>query len=481
MNMKNALMVVAVSAVTLSAFAQIPCVGGMAGEYPCLNIDLMAVMPLADVGGGDNGNDCWGWVGPTGREYAIYGRSNGTAFIEITDPANPIYLGNLPSHSTSSLWRDIKVFSDHAFIVAEAGSHGMQVFDLMQLESVEEAPVLFAETAHYDLFGNAHNIAINEETGFAYAVGTSTFNGGLHIVDISNPTNPVIAGDFALDGYTHDAQIVIYNGPDQNYAGREIAFAANENTVTIVDCTQKLNCTFLSTISYDDVGYIHQGWLTEDQRYFLVNDELDEITFGNNTRTYIFDVQNLEEPQFVGFYEGHLPASDHNLYVKDNLCYQANYRSGLRVLNIAGVASGSLFETGFFDTNPLNNNAGFWGAWSNYPYFPSGNVIISTFSHFFVVRPTEDIVGIPETTVDESGEWFFYPNPATDYLTVRTATAFTGEPGLIIFDFSGRQVHVDVLRHADTHAVTYDVSHLKRGMYVVSVPGRKGARILVKD
>ncbi len=478
--MKRCLIISFLALFAGSIYAQQLCVDGMAGEYPCKNVDLLSVFELSEVGGGDNGNDCWGWVGPTGREYALYGRSNGTAFIEITDPVNPVYLGNLPSHTSSSLWRDIKVFNDHAFIVAEAGNHGMQVFDLMQLESVVNPPVTFAATAHYDLFGNAHNIAINEETGFAYAVGSNPFSGGLHIVDINDPQNPVIAGDFAQDGYTHDAQIVIYHGPDEQYAGSEIAFCANENTVSIVNCTDKVNCTLLSTIDYDEVGYIHQGWLTEDHRYFLVNDELDEIQFQCNTRTYIFDVQDLENPLLVGFYEGQLAASDHNLYVKGDLCYQANYRSGLRILNIASAETGFLFETGFFDTNPLNNNVGFFGAWSNYPYFPSGNVIISTFTHLFVVRPTDGVLSIDQNENEgDVNDWYFFPNPASDAITIRTNDRWAVNPSAVLSDLSGRIVELPLLYAPDFHSAVFDVSHLTAGMYVVRVPSAGKAKIII--
>ncbi len=461
--------------------AQTPCVDGFAGDYPCFGIDLFADIPVGELGGGANGNDCWGWVGPTGREYAIYCRSNGTAFVEITDPANPVYLGNLATHTTSSLWRDAKVFNNYAFIVSEAGMHGMQVFDLMQLESVENPPVEFVEAAHYGLFGNAHNIAINEASGFAYAIGSNTFAGGLHIVDINDPLNPVIAGDFAQDGYTHDVQVVMYNGPDENFIGSEIAFAANENTVTIVDCTNKLNCTMLSSIDYDEVGYIHQGWLTEDQRYFLVNDELDEINFGNNTRTYIFDVQDLTNPLLVGFFESHLPSSDHNLYTKGHYCYQANYRAGLRILDILGVAQGELEEVAFFDTNPESDQPGFTGAWSVYPYFPSGNVIISTFSHLFVVRPDGNVVSTLDLNQPSSKGWSVYPNPTITEFTLRNPIARDMSNQVVLYDMQGRSYHPELIRSVDRNTATFNSADLAPGMYVVRIVGQEGGEILIKQ
>ncbi len=78
--------------------AAVPCQNGKADEYPCKNVDLLSVLPLSEIGGG-NGNDIWGWTDPdTGKEYALMGRTNGTAFIDVSTPTDPVYLGNLPSH-----------------------------------------------------------------------------------------------------------------------------------------------------------------------------------------------------------------------------------------------------------------------------------------------------------------------------------------------------------------------------------------------
>ncbi len=376
----------------LAPLAAVPCVGGMADIYPCENVDLLSFFPLASIGGG-SGNDIWGWTDPlTGREYAVAGRSNGTAFIDITDPVNAVYLGNLPTHSGNSLWRDMKVYANHAFIVNEADNHGMQVFDLTRLRSVVSPPVTFTEDAHYGFFGRAHNIAINEESGFAYAVGsrqgTQQCGSGLHMIDIHNPTAPVFAGCFSTDGYTHDVQCVNYSGPDADYAGREVCFASNEDTLTIVDVTNKGAPAQISRTPYTGSGYTHQGWLTEDHTRFLVDDELDESNFGHNTKTWVWNVENLDAPSVAGFFLSPTGAIDHNQYVKGNFVYQANYRSGLRILSLDNVASASLSQVGFFDLYPSSNSANFNGAWSTFPYFASGNVVLNGIEQgVFVLRP----------------------------------------------------------------------------------------------
>ena len=372
----------------LTSLPLTPCVAGSAGGYPCSNVDLMAFMPLANIGGG-SGNDIWGWTGCSAREFAIMGRTTGTAFVEITDPINPVYLGNLPAHTSSSTWRDIKTFANHAFIVSEASGHGMQVFDLNQLCSIGSPPVTFSNTAHYSGFGSAHNLVINEDSGYAYAVGAASCSGGLHMVDINSPTSPTFAGCFGSDGYTHDAQCVIYNGPDLDHIGEEICFNANEDTVTIVDVTDKSNPDQLSSTTYLGEEYTHQGWLTEDMAYYLLDDEQDELFNGHNTRTRIWDVSDLENPSLISFYDGPTAAIDHNLYLKGHTTYEANYRAGLRILDATNASSGSLSEIGYFDIYPASDSASFNGAWSVYPYFDSDVVVVSGIEQgLFVLSPT---------------------------------------------------------------------------------------------
>ncbi|MEM1260214.1 MAG: choice-of-anchor B family protein [Bacteroidota bacterium] len=370
-----------------------PCQNGMAGEFPCDGYDLLGRIQHSTFSAA-SGNDIWGWTDTTtGNEYALVGLDNGTAFVDISDTDNLIYLGKLPTATTSSIWRDVKVYGNHAFIVSEANSHGMQVFDLTQLRNVSSPPQTFSADARYTAIGNAHNVVINEEMGFAYPVGTArndAFSGGVHFVDIGNPTSPTGVGGYGTNGYTHDAQVVTYAGPDSDYSGREIFIGANEDFIAIVDITNKSDPVEISTLNYSQLGYTHQGWFTEDQRYFLLGDELDEVQFGFNSRTLIFDFTDLDSPQFHMEYLGPTAAIDHNGYVKGDEFFLANYTAGMRVLDIGAIESRSVSEIAFFDTFPSNNGASFDGVWSVYPYFESGKIVINDGNTgFFVVRKSE--------------------------------------------------------------------------------------------
>lgn len=402
-----------------SAFGQVPCgLDGTAGGSACLEVDFLDSATLAELGGGNNGNDCWGWVDPmSGREFVLYGRSTGLAIVEVTDPTDMVYLANVPTSTVASLWRDVKVYDHYAYIVSEASGHGMQVVDLNQVLDI--APGLVANltpVATYGAFGNAHNIIINEASGFAYVVGSNTFGGGLHVLSLANPEAPSLVGAYSAS-YTHDAHPIVYNGPDPAYTGHELVFCFNGSSgMAIVDATDKSDITFVSGLTYDQMAYTHQGWVNEDHTLCFLNDELDEMNFGNNTRTYIVDISDIENPSVIGFYTAPIEAIDHNNYVVGDHLFQANYLGGLRILDISDAANGNLDLVGYYDTNPESDVAEFDGAWSVYPFLPSGNVAISTMSGLYLVQPSEAIWGTtnvlgcmysfagnfnPEATVDD--------------------------------------------------------------------------------
>jgi choice-of-anchor B domain-containing protein len=378
----------------------IRCEDGMAGIFPCHRIDLASFVPLTELESIWT-NDVWGWTDPvTGHEYALVSKFEGTAFVDITDPYDPVYLGTLPTEvpgDFGNIWGDLKVYGDHAFIVTEADGHGMQVFDLTRLRGVTE-PQEWTVDNHIKGFGHAHNIAVNEDTATVYVIGAwrgvtlkgcKDVDGGPIAFDVSDPANPTLAGCYGGDGYTHDIQCVVYAGPDADYTGREICVASNEDTVTVLDVTDIDNVQMLARAPYETSAYTHQGWFTEDHAYFLLGDELDELEGTvTGTTTYIWDLTDLDNPVLNGMYNNGNTSIDHNIFVKDGLAYQSNYTSGLRVTDTYQVDQGRLVERGFFDVYPADDETQFAGTWGNYPYFDSGTVVVTGIEEgLFVLKP----------------------------------------------------------------------------------------------
>ncbi len=384
---------------------EVKCENGMASSFECGSTGLLSYLPISAVGGkrGVSLSGSWGWTDPvTGHDISIIGRTDAAAFVDVTDPVHPKYLGDLPRTKGASMssWREIKTYKNYALIVSDGSGdhHGIQIFDLTKLRNVT-APRHFTEDAHFDA-GSIHDIAVNEQSGFAYAVGTASggerCSGGLLMVDMHTPLKPAFAGCFAdvgtgraKGGYTHDVQCVTYHGPDKRYTNHEICMASNETTVSIQDVTDKRHVKVLSHADYPTPGYTHQGWFTDDQHYWYLDDELDET--GNigrsveGTRTMIFDVADLEQPIMIKEYIGPTHASDHNLYVKGDRIYQSNYKAGLRILDISDPRNPK--EVGFLDTSPGENTPGFQGSWNNYPFFKNGAIgVVSIGEGFFMVR-----------------------------------------------------------------------------------------------
>jgi choice-of-anchor B domain-containing protein len=526
-----------------SSFA--PCVNGMAADFfPCDGIDLLGHVSHAELGT-TFVNDIWGWTDPqTKKDYALVGATNGTVFVDISDAKRPEVLGIMPTASTvgGASWRDIKVYENHAYVVSEHTDHGVQVIDLTVLREWDGSYTTYEPDARYTGHGSAHNVFINEDTGFLYSVGaranstnlpnlvtvddpssaagaylatgaafgpapsatalTGSFavandgsgtdegcgafvdfpagaiaiadrgtcgfavkaanaqaagasalvvannapgspinmggvadgltipsvmvsqadgaaikaglpatgavgvnpdapacGDGLHMIDINEPKNPTYAGCFQDHGYVHDTQCVVYEGPDTEYHGREICFnsigiaytaAAGFNYVSIVDVTDKQNPVELALEEYAGSGYSHQGWLTDDQAWFLHGDEGDEQINGLGTTTRVWDVSDLDAPVLTQAFENVTASIDHNIYTQGNYAYASNYTSGLRVYDTRDLAGAGLSEVAYFDVYPENDNATFeGGTWSNYPYFrQKGIVAVSSIDRgLFILQP----------------------------------------------------------------------------------------------
>ena len=465
---------------------KIPCENGLANNYDCKNLDLMSFLSPSELSNGNNTelNDIWGWTdSTTSKEYALVGLLLGVSFVDVTDPINPFVIGVLPTETVSSLWRDIKVYKDHAFIVADnVYNHGIQIFDLTQLRGVTDFTV-FEKTYHYDKVGSVHNLAINEETGFAYAVGVgsaskSEYMCGAHIIDINDPSNPTYSGCLGdestgryNDGYVHDGQFVIYRGPDSDYYGKEIAFTCNETALGIADVTDKSNLKIISKYDQLNFGYVHQGWLSEDHRYFFVNDELNEY-YGNDPEqtTVIFDVSDLDAPKVLTIYKSGLNTIDHNNYVVGNLLYQSNYSTGLRVLNINNVEAP--VEVAYFDTYRSGDIPSFVGSWSNYPYFSSGTIIVSSIEEgLFILKASEGgSLSINENPVipEKFKLKQNYPNPFNPTTQIQYELPQDGNISLIVYNMLGENlIELDKgFKMAGTHKVTFDGSMLPSGIYL---------------
>lgn len=355
------------------------------GDFDALGISLLSWVSHADFEGETfTASDIWGYVSPAGREYAIIGLHCSIGFVEVSDPSNAVVVEQI--ESPCSVWHDMKTYGEFAYTVTEAAGQGLQIIDLRQ---IDDGIVTLHANSTQGGFSRAHNIAIDATSGFAYTVGG---NIGDSVWDLSDPGNPqFIAG---LGGVaSHDAQVVTYTSGA--YSGREIAYQfSGPNGLRILDVTNKLDIQELATAVYPGLSFCHQGWLSEDRRYLFIDDETDPPP----TTTFIFNVEDPANPQYVSSFTNGLSAIDHNLMVRGQFIFEANNSSGLRVFDASDI--NNVVEVGYFDTYPENNDSGFDGAWGVYTQLPSRVVLVSDRVRGLFVLDTSDIDGVVTCATD---------------------------------------------------------------------------------
>ncbi len=380
------------------AAAPAECIGGSAGGHPCKGLDLLARIPLSGFSSNPNGaNDIWGFVDLNDkREYAIIGLRNGTAVVDVTDPANPTEVGTIPGLQT--IWRDVKVLQTfdsaadrwkaYAYVTADSVNQSFQIIDLTAL------PASISLAATVNAFASAHNIYMANidyatgrplpgETPFAYILGSNLQSGAFRILEFSNPLAPTtVTMPPVGTGYIHDASSMLVTDARTAdcAAGHnpcEVLIDYNETSVDFWDVTDKAAPVKLSSLTYPNAEYTHSGWWSKDKKFVYIQDELDEQRTGINTRVVIVDLSDLKNPSIAGNWNGPTKAIDHNGFTLDDEYYMSNYRRGLTVLDIADPKAPS--EKLFFDTfvSPAENDAVFNGAWGTYPYLPSGTILVS--------------------------------------------------------------------------------------------------------
>lgn len=424
----------------------VDCVAGMAGPFHCNNVDLLDVAPTAGFGGG-HGSDSWGWTDDDGTEYVIVTSGVGTGFFRLAEDGTAGYLGTAERTDTADriLWNDVKVVNDHAYISSEDNAFGLQVVDLNAVAELPEIPLGtgrgVVEQAGAVEGDGAHNVVGFEERGIVAMSLTRDEVCGNDVIfyDVSEtPADPQRLGcvDVNASNGSHDTQCVTYRGPDDDFNGTnhpeglasDICIMFQEGSGVFVYDVSEITrdrlpdgeATMLTRFEYEDVAYTHQGWLTDDHRWVIFGDELDESgALGSganlNTATYYIDLEDLDvgaavaaspvpgaNSDLVGEWNNpNTFAIDHNMYVVGDLVYQANYGAGLRVLRFSDESleaggEGAFEEVAYFDTYPGPGPAEFYGAWNTYPFFESGRIVLSDFQSGLLILDVHDAIENPE-------------------------------------------------------------------------------------
>ncbi len=316
--------------------------------------------------GGGYTAGCWGWTDSAGgREYALLGNSTGTSIVEITDVGNIVERDFIPGPASN--WRELMTWGHYAYVVSEGGG-GTQIIDLSYLPDSAHLVRSFVHTSGAKSTNRAHTVHVRD--GYLYLNGCAQWSpGGILIFDLADPENPVFTGEYA-ENYVHDC-----------FVRNDTIFAAAIYGigVEIIDATDKSAPLKIFTISYPGSG-THNTATTADGRYVLSTDEI-------NAAAKTLKIWDLSSPPLfpkVAEYAGSPSAIVHNVFVKDTLAIMSYYTAGIRVVDIADPLGP--VEVGGYDTRPSDESAQYTGAWSVYPFFPSGKIIIGDMGNgMFVV------------------------------------------------------------------------------------------------
>lgn len=370
-----------------------------------LSPDDIGAEPVPGVWAKGMMNDLWGWTSPGGEEYALATNSGGIAVVRVTDPANPVYLGKIPSQNPgnfANIWGDPATFGNYAYFVTEIFGSSVVILDMSGLDtlgaalspdSLLPAPVEFFNGGGYL---GSHNVHINEASGFAYLAGVRLDSNNACgnsapprfntlILDLNtDPMNPSVAACLENVG-EHDFYVINYVGPDTDHQGKEIAFIFDGRDregqasgtpvggkTLIWDVTDKGNIFELANFRLPGLVFSHNGSTTAEQDFLFIGDEIDELVLAGwtfapffaqppveptnkpQTGTYIVDISDLDNPVFVERYEDGTVGLDHNFVVEGDKLYIASYTSGTRVLQINRDTNGdvTLAPYAVMDTEP---------------------------------------------------------------------------------------------------------------------------------
>jgi choice-of-anchor B domain-containing protein len=401
--------VVSVDGAALQAVSGGPatCTQGLAGPFPCRNLDFQAQVSLAQLSSQPvSAANVWGFVDLNDdREYAVLGLRNGTAIVEVTDPANPREVVTIPGNP--SPWREVKVFQvfdaganrwrAFAYVTTEAANSGLQTIDLsgLPLTAGLASTNLDTSSQHTLYVSNidyATNAALPGMTPVLYVAGSNLNGGAWRAYSLANPAFPTLLGSAPTTRYMHDSTSLVVTGaraaqcaPDHDPC--EVLVDFNVEAVELWDVTNNLQPALLGSATNPNNRYIHSGWPTADGSHLLFHDELEEIQFGLVTRIYTMDLSDLRAPTVQVSHTGTTTTTDHNGYMHGTYYYVAHYRRGVVVYDAANPTQ--LVEVAHFDNylTPSANVAGTDGTWGVYPFLPSGNLLVSDIENgLFVLR-----------------------------------------------------------------------------------------------
>lgn len=397
----------------------------------------------------------WGYVAPDGKEYAILGGALGTSFFNISDSANIYEVDFFPTTINFSdpdqgvLWKEMKVYSHYAYVVSEADTSGVEIYDLQYLPDT----VLFVKK--FTAPGHRSTHSVSQEGHYLYLNGSNaSFGQGIAVLDLIDPVNPVLRGKWNTR-YVHDCRVL-----------RDTIFAMNINdgNVTVIDAGNKDSLKTISQWLNLPNPSPHNNALTSDRKYLYSTDEVGAIP----RLIKIWNIQDLTNVTQVSTWQPTNITTSivHNVEIYGDTAVIAHYTAGVRVLDISNPAQPS--EIAWYDTYPSNNGNTYTGCWGVYK-FPSGKIAASDMKTGLYVLKVGNSVGINDynNTADDYSLGQNYPNPFNPKTVIRYSISENNFVNLKVYDILGNEVSelVNKKQTAGNYQIEFNGESLSSGIY----------------
>ncbi|HMS34606.1 MAG TPA: choice-of-anchor B family protein [Ignavibacteria bacterium] len=397
----------------------------------------------------------WGYVAPDGKEYVILGGPLGTSFFNISDSANIYEVGFFPTIINFSnpdqgvLWKEMKVYSHYAYVVSEADTSGVEIYDLQYLPDT----VLFVKK--FTAPGHRSTHSVSQEGHYLYLNGSNaSFGQGIAVLDLSDPVNPVLRGKWNTR-YVHDCRVL-----------RDTIFAMNINdgNVSVIDARNKDSLKTISQWLNLPNPSPHNNALTSDRKYLYSTDEVGAIP----RLIKIWNIQDLSNVTQVSTWQpSNITTSIvHNVEIYSDTAVIAHYTAGVRVLDISSPTQPT--EIAWYDTYPPNNGNTYTGCWGVYK-FPSGKIAASDMKTGLYVLKVGNSVGINDynNTADDYRLGQNYPNPFNPKTVIRYSIRENNFVNLKVFDILGNEVSelVNKKQNAGNYEIEFNGESLSSGIY----------------
>lgn len=393
--------------------------------------------------GGAKYNEADGFV-MNGAEYGVIGSTQGTHIVELALNNVMTERAYVPGRNQGGhiVHRDYHEYKGYLYAVGDQHPASLQIIDLKYLP--DSVHVVYDSDS---LVNTAHNVFIDTATAKMYILGPIGL--AMSVYSIQDPENPILLKNFTDVNYVHDA-----------YVRNDTAYLhCADQGMYVYDFSDAFNPVQLGVLDfYEEKGYNHSGWLSEDGKTYVFTDE------SQGRRLKVCDVSVLTDIQVLSFFNSEESDNTvaHNVMVKDGFAFVSHYNDGLQIFNIKDRENP--YKAGFYDTYPEEHPSNFRGAWGVYAFLPSGRIIISdrqTGMYLFNF--------IPPPEIDSPLEHGFHPNPFIDHTVFYFENPYELQFELRLYDVSGKLVYTSPV--TTKNWVRMERGDLANGIYIYEYRG----------